>query len=92
MACEDVQVDCSTHQNPQFLVDRMGARPGAGHLAGWAAFDTNRNLLTKMVALGFMKQIKSSGSKPIQFSLGVKKKKKTGDTSVVTLLSPPTQE
>lgn len=53
MACEDVQVDCSTHQNPQFLVDRMGARPGAGHLAGWAAFDTNRNLLTKMVALGF---------------------------------------
>lgn len=53
MAREDVQVDCSTHQNPQILVDRMGARPGAGHLAGWAAFDTNRNLLTKMVALGF---------------------------------------
>lgn len=28
-------------------------RRGAGHLAGWAAFDSNRNLLAKMVALSF---------------------------------------
>lgn len=30
-----------------------GERHGAGHLAGWAAFDSNRNLLAKMAALSF---------------------------------------
>lgn len=28
-------------------------RPRAGHLAGWTAFGSNRNLFTEMVALGF---------------------------------------
>lgn len=31
-----------------------------GHLAGWAAFGTNGNLLTKMVALGFHEADKSN--------------------------------
>lgn len=38
---------------PAVPCGQSGGTPGAGHLAGWAAFDSNRNLLTKTEALSF---------------------------------------
>lgn len=86
-ACKDVRTHCGTHQHPQFPVDRMGGGPGPGYLAGWAAFDSNRNLWTKMESLSFYETDKNEV--PNQFSLVGGENNNNNKQEILQWLNPP---
>ena len=88
-ACKGNQTNCRACHYPRLPVVSW-ERPGAEHLAGQAAFDTDRNLLANMVALGFHEIDKIIRFQTNSVEFGGGSEKKTGDTSVVALLSPST--